>query len=103
MAQILPLEAVPNQSFFIRLEEIRYFVEIKEAGGMMSATIARAGVRLVTGMRCAAGTPLLPYRYLETGNFMFVADPGVIPYFPDFGSSCLLVYLTAAEVALARV
>lgn len=103
MAQTLPLEAVPNQSFFIRLEDVRYFVEIKEAGGMMSATIDRAGVRLVTGMRCAAGTPLLPYRYLETGNFMFVADPGVIPYFPDFGRSCLLVYLTAAEVALARV
>jgi hypothetical protein len=103
VAQTLPLEAIPNQSFFVRLEDVRYFVELKEAGGMMTATIDRAGVRLVTGVRCAAGTPLLPYRYLEAGNFVFVADPGVIPYFTDFDSSCQLVYLTAAEVADARV
>lgn len=103
MAQTLPLEAIPNQSFFVRLEDVRYFVELKEAGGMMTATIDRAGVRLVTGVRCAAGTPLLPYRYMETGNFVFIADPGVIPYFTDFDSSCQLVYLPAAEVADARV
>jgi hypothetical protein len=48
---------------------------------------------------------LLPYRYLweDFGNFLFVSDPGVTPYFTDFGSSCLLVYSSATEIASAVV
>lgn len=105
MPQIIPIDAVPNQSLYVRLDGSRYLIELKETNGVMSATIDRGGVRLVTGARCVAGYPLLPHRYLWEGfgNFLFVADPGVIPYFTDFGSSCLLVYSSAAEIADAVV
>lgn len=105
MPQVLPLDAIPNQSFYVRLDGARYLIELKEANGVMAATIDRDGVRLVTGARCVAGYPLIPYGYLWAGfgNFLFVSDPGVIPYFTDFGSSCLLVYSSAAEIASAVV
>lgn len=101
MSLIIPLGAVPNQSLSIRLEGSRYVLRLKEAGGMMAIDIDRDGDRVVSGMRCAAGTPLLPYEYLErqAGNFMFVSsEPGAIPYWRDFGTRTRLFYLTAAEV-----
>ncbi len=105
MSQVMPLDAIPNQSLYVRLDGSRYLIELKEANGVMAATIERDGVRLITGYRCVAGFPLIQYSHLWEGfgNFVFVSDPGVIPYFTDFGSSCLLVYSSAAEIALAVV
>lgn len=103
MSTVVPLEAIPNQSLTIRLDGVRYALEIKEAGGVMAVTIARDGVPLVTGARCVAGAPLLPYRHLWAGfgNFIFTdsREDGSIPYFEDFGSAVFLVYSSAAEIA----
>ena len=103
--QTIPLDPIPNQSLYIRLDGVRYLIELKEAGGMMTATIDRDGVRLVTGSRCAGGTPLIPYRHLWEGfgNFIFLTAPDVIPYYTDFGSTCTLVYSSAEEIASALV
>jgi hypothetical protein len=97
--QAIPLDAIPNQSLFVRLDGARYRLTLKEAGGMMAVTIERDGVTLVTGARAVAGFPLLAHPYLQAGagNFLFVCDG--IPYFADFGSTCTLVYASAAEVA----
>lgn len=94
----LPLDAIPNQSFYTRLDGARYLIEVKEAGGMMAVTIERDGVALVTGARAVAGFPLLPhyYQWAGAGNFVFVSDG--IPYFTEFGSTCALVYASAAEI-----
>lgn len=102
MSIVIPLDPIPNQAFTMRLDGRRYAIEIKEIGGIMGATIDRDGVRLVTNSRCVAGFPLLPYPHLsqDAGNFIFTNTvPGAIPYFSDFGTTCLLVYSTAAEIA----
>ena len=100
----IPLEAIPNQSFSIRLDAHRYVLTIKEMGDVMAVTIERDSVVLVSNMRAVAGTPLLPYPYLsqEFGNFIFTnTDPEAIPYYTDFATTCKLVYSTAAEIAAA--
>jgi len=48
------------------------------------------------------GTPLIPYRYLENGNFVFTTDGELEPYFELFNVSQQLVYLTLAEVEALR-
>lgn len=96
--QTIALDTVPNQSLFVRLDDARYRIELKDIGGRMAATIERDGVPLVTGARVVAGFPLLPHRYMWNGygNFIFVSDG--VPYFEDFGSTCTLVYASEAEI-----
>lgn len=104
MPTIVPLDAIPNQSVTIQLDGRRYELRVQEIGGMMAVTVTRDGVRLLSGSRAAAGTPVLQYPHLwaGVGDFIFTnTDEGVAPYYTDFGVSCFLVFSTAAEIARA--
>lgn len=96
------LAALPNQSLTIQLAERVYDIHVREANGVMAATIARDGVTLVSALRITAGTPLLPYRYQEAGNFVMTTEGDALPYYDQFGVTQFLVYLTAEEVAALR-
>ena len=96
------LAAVPNQSLSIQLDERFYDIHMREANGVMAVTITRDGVALVTGLRVTAGTPLLPYRYQESGNFLVTTDAEALPYYDQFSISQFLVYLTSDELAAYR-
>lgn len=104
MPTIIPINPIPNQALTIRLVDSRYVLVLKEAGGVMAASIERDGAAIVSGMRCVAGTPVLPYRYLweEFGNFIFTGpEDGTIPYYEQFGTEIFLVFSTPAEIAAA--
>lgn len=96
------IAALANQSLSIQLDERFYEIELREANGVMSASITRDGVVLISNVRVTAGTPLLPYRYQESGNFIMTTDGEAIPYWDQFGITQFLVYLSAAEVAAYR-
>jgi hypothetical protein len=98
----IALQAVPNQAFSVVLEDARYAVTIKEANGVMVADITRDNVVLIQGTRITAGTPLLPYRYLESGNFVLLTQDDALPYYTEFGTTQSLVYVTKAEIASLR-
>lgn len=99
----VPLQAVANQSFSVSLEGTRYRLTIKEANGIMCADVTRDEVELLRGHRIAALCPLLPYRYLQGGgNFVILTENDELPYYPSFGYTQRLVYLTAAEVAALK-
>lgn len=91
-----------NQALSIQLDARFYEIELHEANGVMSATITRDGVVIVSNMRVTAGTPLLPYRYQEAGNFIMTTDGEAIPYWDQFGVTQFLVYLSADELAAYR-
>lgn len=96
------IAALANQTLSIQLDERFYDITLKEANGVMSATIERDDVVIVSNMRVTAGTPLLPYRYQEEGNFLLLTDADAIPYWDQFGVTQFLVYLTAEELAAER-
>ena len=98
----LQIDPIPNQSFTVRLDNQRYDITLKETRGVMSANIARNDVELLTGARVVAGTPLLPYRYQEEGNFFLLTDAGDLPDYTKFGITQSLVYLTIEEVEAQR-
>lgn len=102
MTTTVNIRAIPNQRFGVLLDGDRYELELKSCNGVMCATISRNDVLLVSGLRCVAGTPLLPYRYLERGNFIFVTENEEYPDWMKFGATQSLVYVTAAEVEDAR-
>ena len=96
------IAALANQSLSIQLDERFYEIELREANGVMSASITRDGVVLISNVRVTAGTPLLPYRYQEAGNFIMTTDGEALPYYDQFGVTQFLVYLTADELAAYR-
>lgn len=104
MAIRLPLQAVPNQSFSIQLDGLRYFVEIKAARGIMAATITIDDEVAMTGARFFADTPLIPHASLESGggNFIMTTELDAIPDYTLFDVTQFLFYLTAADLADAR-
>lgn len=91
---MVPLADVPSQAFTVTLEQERWSFRFVTAGGMLVADVARDGVLLLTGTRVLAGEPIIPYRYLQTGNFLFLDSREQIPT-----TQSPLAYLSAAEIA----
>lgn len=98
----IEIAALPNQELSVQIGERMYFIGLREANGVMSATITRDGAEIVSNVRITAGTPLLPYRYQEDGNFLMTVDGDALPYFDQFGITQFLVYVTADELAAYR-
>jgi hypothetical protein len=96
------LDPLPNQTVSLRLGDRLYTLTLKETRGVMSIDIIRDGAVLVSGLRLVAGTPVIPYRYLEDGNFILFTDSGDLPEYGKFGATQSLVYLTAEELAEVR-
>lgn len=98
----IPLAAIPNQDLSVRLDNQRLVLRLKEAEGVMVADLDRDGVRILSGTRVLAGEPIIPYGYLEIGNFMLTTIDDELPDWRNFGATQSLVYLTAAEVAVLK-
>lgn len=98
----IAIEAIPNQSLSINLDDGLYNITLKSTNGCMSADIVRDGETILSGERIAAGTPLIPYRYLESGNFMLLTDDDDLPDYTKFGITQTLIYATQAELEALR-
>lgn len=97
--RIVPLASAPAQAFTLTIDGVRWGVAIKEARGVMCADISRNSEILLSGMRVLAGEVVIPYRYLQTANFLFLTAQNELPNWRQFGVSQLLVYLSAGETA----
>lgn len=99
----IPLAAVPNQSLSVRLDDQRLVLRLKEANGVMVADLDRDNLRVLSGVRVLAGEPIIPYGYLESGNFMLLTINDQLPDWREFTATQSLVYMSPAEVALWRL
>ncbi len=100
--QTIPIQAIPNQTLTVTLDDTRYSLTFKEIDGSMAATISINDVRIISGFEIVAGGLLIPYRYLENGNFTFVTAEDAIPYYNEFGETQSLIYISQAELDAAR-
>jgi len=98
----IAIQALPNQELSIQLEEFRYVITIKETNGVMAMSVVRDDVPVVSNVRLVAGSPVLPYRYQERGNFVLTTDGDELPYYPAFGVTQFLVYLSDIELEELR-
>jgi len=101
----IPLQAVPNQSFSVLLDNQQYEIAFREIGNSaMAVSMSLNGVVLMSNARFCADDPLIAHPYLEGdgGNFFFVSDDKQIPYYTFFDVTQKLYYLAAAEMADAR-
>src|SRR5690242_19198724 len=101
--QRLSLQAIPNQNFNIQLDNILYNITIKTGGLFMFVDIIRNGTPIVLGMRAVAGTFLIPYQYLESGNFLIITANQEYPDYNQFGTTQYLMYFSPSDLENLRV
>lgn len=110
----IPLQAIPNQTLSVQLDGNQY--DIKIAATMSTTTdnglladdvlmcvdITRNNVAIVSGFRAVAGFPIIPYQYLEAGNFAFVTADGDYPDYRKFNVDQSLIYASESELETIR-
>jgi hypothetical protein len=100
--QSIPLQAIPNQSFSITLDGNQWNFTLKTTNGVISVTLAKNNVTLIENMRAVANGLIIPAKYLEDGNFLFLTQNFQLPDYTQFGVTQLLIYITAAELTASR-
>jgi hypothetical protein len=68
----------------------------------MALDVVRDDLPIVSGSRMLPNSPLIPYRYLESGNFVLITEGDEYPFYTKFGDSQTLVYVTDVELEALR-
>lgn len=98
----ITLQAIPNQTLSVQLDNVLYDITLKATQGVMSATIVRDNIEIITGARITPGYPLLPYEYQENGNFIMLTADGDYPDYTQFGITQSLIFASQAELEVIR-
>lgn len=95
----ISLDAIPNQEFSVTLDNNRWDIIIKECDGVMCCTLVLNDVPLLSGQRLVAGSPAIPYKYMQdSGNFWLLTENDELPYYDRFGVDQTFVYASPGEI-----
>ncbi len=100
--QLIPLQAIPNQSFTIVLDNNEWSFTIKITNGIMSVSLLLNNNLIIQNVRTVANEKIIPSIYEESGNFLFLTQNFQLPDYTQFGITQTLVYVNAAELAAFR-
>jgi len=105
--QEIPIVNSPNQSLSLTLDNNRYDIRIhacKDNSGnlVMAFDIAINGNAVVTGVRAVPGFPIIPFSYLENGNFALITQNDDYPDYTQFGVTQNLIYASQVELDTLR-
>lgn len=95
----IPLDAVPNQSLSVTVDDNRWQLLFKEANGVMVVTITLNELLILSSHRLVANEPMIPYEYLQgSGGFILYTINDEIPWWTDFGLRHTLLYYSEEEL-----
>lgn len=96
--QIVPLQAIPNQSVTLQVDDNFYYLTIKSTRGVIAVTISINGIEIVSSARAVAGEFIIQSRYLQNGNFAFYTPNNYLPDYTLFGTTQQLLYYSPSEL-----
>jgi hypothetical protein len=99
---LIPLANVPNQSFSIVLDGNQYDIWVYVTNNVSAIDIDRNNTEILLGQRIIPNYPIIPYRYLEAGNFIVVTENGDYPIYTQFGVTQFMIYASQAELVAFR-
>lgn len=102
MPQVVPLQALPNQSLQIPLDSNQWDISLKAANGFIAATFTLNGVIVQENVHLVSQQMILQYDYEENGNFALITQNDEIPDYTQFGITQQLTYLSQAELLAVR-
>lgn len=102
---LVPIINIPNQSLTLQLDNNQYDLNINATNdnvdlttGVMSMDISINNNIIISGVRCVSLYPLIPYRYLANGNFIFTTQNFEYPNWRQFGITQNLIYFSKTEL-----
>lgn len=98
--RVVPVVSAPNQAFVVTIDGSRYFLRIYDFGTSMAIDLAIDGKEVLSGFRALANEPLIPYRHMQKGNFLFSTLQAALPDWRVFSVSQFLVYVSNKEADL---
>lgn len=98
----IPLQAVPNQSFSLQINNNNYDLVVRDCGNVMAVDVAINNVVIVIGVRAVPRNFILPYRYLENGNFLITSMDDEYPDWRKFGLEQFMIFASQAELNALR-
>ncbi len=102
--QSVPIQAVPQQTLsYIDPSGNQWNISITLVGSQMAFTLTLNNTVLVENITAVAGYRIIPYNYLENGNFVLITQNKQIPDYTQFGITQQLIFLTQAEIDAYRV
>ena len=99
----VPIQAIPNQSFSILLDNNQWNVVLKTAEDTTIISLTLNGNDVIDSARAAAGSLIIPSQYEESGNFFFTTANEQLPYYTQFNINQSLLYASAPELTAFRV
>lgn len=102
MFKQIPLKAIPNQDMSIIFGDDSWDIAVRLASGVMSVSLSLNGVAVVENIRAVAGSFIIPAKYQEAGNFIFITSASQLPDYRLFGITQSLVYASADELTILR-
>lgn len=98
----IPIINIPNQSFTVQLDNNVWDFSIYDIQDLVAVDVTLNGTQILTGERAMPSYPLIPYKYLESGNFVFLTDNDDYPDFHQFGITQYLIYASETELESIR-
>jgi hypothetical protein len=100
----IPITNIPNQSLSINFENVLYDITINASkdGSLAFFTISINTVLIVSGVRALPDFPIIPYAYLENGNFILTTMNDEYPSFDQFGVTQFLILASQSEIDAIR-
>ncbi|MES2348875.1 MAG: hypothetical protein V4641_15045 [Pseudomonadota bacterium] len=95
MTAVIPVQALPNQTFTVQLGTQQCRISIFQNQEMVCMSMDVNSVRIITSLACRDRTSIIRHAYLGfIGELAFVDTQGVSdPFYTGLGSRFKLVYL----------
>lgn len=100
----VPITNLPNQSLSINLDQSQYDIRLhsNQDGSLTYIDIIRDNVTILSGQRAVAGFPIIPYPYLEDGNFVILTNDDDYPEYSQFGITQFMIFASQTELDAIR-
>jgi hypothetical protein len=95
------LQAIPNQTLSVQISNNNYDLSIRSISNtsdIMMFDISINSVLIIQGQRAVAGYPIIPYQYLENGNFVILTANDDLPNYTQFQITQYLIFADEAEL-----
>jgi hypothetical protein len=98
----IAIQAIPNQLFNTQVDGNNWLISIRLTDGVMVFSFTKNGTLVIDNVRSKGNDVIIPYRYLEDGNFALVTQDQELPLYSKFGISQYLLYASQIEIDAAR-
>ena len=100
--QKIPVEAIPNQTFNITLNDQNCTIHLYQRGDYLYMDLTVNGEAIRQGMICLVDISLLQYTVQGFSGYLFFSDmrgAGGVPVYTELGSRYILFYATEEDMA----